>query len=102
MRQFSEEHKRKLKDKAKGRKVSAKTLAKFKEMLANNHPKIKEWLLVDPQENLHIIDNLAAFCLERNLCYSSFRYKARVNDGSTFNRGKNKGWAYFASRKKGA
>ena len=58
-----------------------------KEHIINNtRPKIKTWLLTDPQGNSLIIENLTQFCLENNLAQSNM---TKVSKGE---RNHHKGW----------
>ena len=94
----TKEHIEKIRQKAIGRKASEKTKEKFKLMLKEKHPRALQWVLIDPNEKMFIVDSLLEFCELNKLSYSIFRHKAQIGDCTPISRGTNKGWVVFGTR----
>lgn len=62
----------------------------------NNHPECREWTLIDPEGNRHIVLGLHEFCKQFNLSATSLQYS--INTKRPIKKGNSKGW-YVLSKK---
>jgi hypothetical protein len=72
---------------------------KHKLRLELSHHRRYEWILISPANEMIRTKVAVQFCKERELSYSSLRYKAQQNDCTPIKRGQSKGWIVFATRK---
>lgn len=98
-RSLSEKHKSSISRSLKGKAASEETRNRLHSHVLNHHHNRYEWILIDPQNKMIRTKHLRKLCVELNLCYSSFRYKAQQGNSLPIKRGLSAGWTVFATRK---
>lgn len=94
-RRLSSEHRRNISASLIGKK-RARPNNGLRCRLMENHHNRYEWILINPSNEIVRTKELANFCKELDLNYSSMRCKAQKGDSRPISRGKSKGWTVFA------